>query len=674
MRLIADLRCYILFLFVSLALSLQVIAGNHNGSNDTTCNRVANDYLKALLRFEPWAESVWKDYPAIPDAGYFGDGASGGNGGIRGNAGITVCYMVLIRAFPDAPQRTHRLNRVDAALRYAVRTHQSGPSGIVAVDGEKWGVAENISLSDRRGWQTSMWAAFMGLAAALLEKELDPELIKECKRVVAAEATWRAKIAPPSRYKLNSAGEETGWQSNVLALAASWMPEDTRAGEWMEAAKIYLANTYSVPKDSAGPLKKWISTQTLFPSYAMENHGFYHPAYQKDGGQSLGDSYLMARLVNPKVSAELQPFAEHNVMEVWSFLKGVFLESGDLAYASGMDWTLHQFEHVPYLAWIATHFNQPEAQWLEHIVAKQILQRQQVNGDGRFIGESCTDCFYVEALQSLSTSMAYLHNELAGFPEKKGAPLKNHITHYADVGLIVQRTDKSVTTVSYGSKTMALVIPRNGKTIGQQFMISPNTASLIGTEGKTVLNDFKETRSGFRASFTLRDDKNNRHSVVTIESGSNYTAVIEIPTGNEVKHPKEWYLMAIENHPMTGGLRNVHSLNRSLAVKERSGMHIPPVTTGWMNVDNWLGVIVPSAGSIEYRTAKEYNRNGAAEDALIFVPENNEQPHAIIILPGVSSEFTSDVHKSTRVVQTEHEFRIIFKPPGKAIVEISKQY
>src|SRR5436309_1461144 len=74
------------------------------------------DYLQALVRFEPWAESVWKDDPKIAGAGYFGDGASDGNGGIRGTCGIALAYAVLVREFPQAPERARRLKRVEATL------------------------------------------------------------------------------------------------------------------------------------------------------------------------------------------------------------------------------------------------------------------------------------------------------------------------------------------------------------------------------------------------------------------------------------------------------------------------------------------------------------------------------------------------------------------------------
>jgi hypothetical protein len=89
-------------------------------------NQPAEDYLQALVKFEPWAESVWKEYNKIPGSGYFGDGQTEGNGGIRGTCGIALSYVVLIQEFPDSPERVHRLKRVEEALRYAIETHSSG--------------------------------------------------------------------------------------------------------------------------------------------------------------------------------------------------------------------------------------------------------------------------------------------------------------------------------------------------------------------------------------------------------------------------------------------------------------------------------------------------------------------------------------------------------------------
>ena len=658
-------RTSILFILLSLSALPSVAAVPKTGP--------AADYLQALLRFEPWAESVWKDYPKISNSGYFGDGASDGNGGIRGTIEIAFSYCVLIRAFPDAPERQHRLNRIEAALRYAVETHQSGPAALVAVDGKKWGVDSTCSQNDGRGWQANAWAASMGFVAALLEKELDPKIVEGCKRVVAAEADFRSRIPPASGYLHNTRAEENGWQSNILALAPAWMPRDPRAKKWIEAAKLYMANTYSVPADSTGPLKEWVKTQTMFPSYTLENHGFFHPSYQISGIMSLGDSYLMARMINPAVAEELRPFMKHNVIPVWQVTKCILLDTGDLAFPSGMDWSLHQFEDVSCLAWMAAHFDMPEAQWAQFRVAKQILHRQTVNGDGRFVGESCrsgagggsTDGFYVEAVQASVVALAYLHNEMAGFPTAEGSAPENHVTHYPDIGLIFQRSKNALTTISYGAKTMALVYPLNGTTASQQLLISPNTASFIGTDGKTTLKDFKKTATGFRAELNLNGIK-GRTSRVLIDSNPEVVVFLEFPADNSKPLPAEWFLTAIENHPLTGGNRTVLWKDNSTIIKERSGTITQPLFSGWLNVDNWLGLIALPEGEFIYRAAEDYNREGAAEDAIVYRPKEKDKPRTVIVLPGKNAEVTAAVRKSVKWITSKAGCKLSFNmPDGK---------
>jgi hypothetical protein len=441
-----------------------------------------------------------------------------------------------------------------------------------------------------------------------------------------------------------------------------------------------MANTYTVPADSTGPLKEWIKTQTMFPSYTLENHGFFHPSYEISGIMSLGDSYLMASMINPALAKELQPFIEHNVIPVWEVTKCILMETGDLAFPSGMDWSLHQFEDVSSLAWMATHFGMPEALWAQNRVAKQILYRQAVNGDGRFVGESCrsgagggsTDGFYVEAIQASVVAIAYLHNEISGFPTAPGSAPENRVTHYPDVCLILQRSENALTTVSYGSRTMALVYPSNGTTAGEQFLVSPNTSSFIGTDGKTTLKDFRKTATGFRAELNLNGIKGRRSRVI-IDSSPEAVVFLEIPSDTLTHSQDEWYLTAIENHPLTGENRTVLWKGNSVVIKERSGTITQPISTGWINIDNWIGLIAMPEGEFIYRAAADYNRVGAAEDAIVFEPEEKDKPRAVIVLPGKNAEVTAAVQKSLKWTTSDRECKLSFNMPDGKMKDIQVQ-
>src|ERR1051325_9322458 len=312
-------------------------------------------YLQCLTNFETYAETIWHTSGSIPDSGYWGDGGSAGNGGIRGNSGVAVAYAALAVALPGDSRYSNRLARVRQALNYDHNTHVTGSYNTTS--GNKWGWSGAST-----DWQTPEWSGSMGLACLLLQTNPPAATLAGVRRVLVSEADHRAGIAPASGYVSDTKAEENGWQGNVLALAAAWMSTSNNAATWLSAAKPYLANTYTVPNTNGDALASWITTQTLYPSYALENHGFYHPTYEMVAGMSAGDSWLMAKLSNPSVATQLLAFAEHNVMATWTNnMSAMVLANGDFAYPAGLDWELHDYEQNSYITWIATHYNDPIA-------------------------------------------------------------------------------------------------------------------------------------------------------------------------------------------------------------------------------------------------------------------------------------------------------------------------
>ncbi len=128
-----------------------------------------------LARLPRYLENAWHE----PDAGkaWFGDGSSGENG-IRSNANVAFALAAWIRAQlePAAPTLATQRQRASAVLHYLCDSHRSG--GGTCAWGGTWGLE----------WQSSWWAAKMGLAALQLGELIGAELRNEVGRVVAAEA------------------------------------------------------------------------------------------------------------------------------------------------------------------------------------------------------------------------------------------------------------------------------------------------------------------------------------------------------------------------------------------------------------------------------------------------------------------------------------------------------
>ena len=636
-----------------LALFIGTAIGD-DGSG-SVAGPVAHIYLDCLRDFEGYAESIWHDAVEPPESGFFGDGRSAGNGGIRGSCGVCVAYATLVRA--DAPgDQERRLSRLEAALRYAAMTHVTGSAR--CMDGKTWGST----------WQSALWAGSLGFATALVEDRIDPEVVAAVRQVVAAEADRLAGIPPATGFRGDSKAEENAWNSNAPSLAAAWMHDDARAAEWLATARRYLVNAYTVESDASGPLAPWVTTVTLHPSFACENHGFFHPTYQLVSGMSLGDSWVMARLTRPDVARAIEPFAEHNVMPVWNCLTPFLLDSGELAYPAGLDWALHGYGQISYLAWIARHFEDPVATWAEGRVARLMALRQKLNGDGRFTGDSVPDGFYREAVMARRVAFSYWHHRLAERPPVAGTPPADCVMHLPDVGLLVQRSPSGFASLSYGMRTMGLVIPESLTHPDAPFVVTPRVPGVfgpgsLGAEPKGRLLSSSIEQDGFDAVLEI-DCGPLESRDARVASYGDAIAVIEAPhlafriDGSE----QEVSPLGIENHELTGGSRVVASREGTARVDAFSGT-VLELRGGWACIDDRYGIVAGPDVVLRYEAARGYNRRGAAEDTVRSVPIDPAAPRYLILLPGASADAARDVAATVQWRLGDGETELEFDAP-----------
>lgn len=647
---------------------IAITAGCRAGGSDPS-----DAYLTLLRNFEPYAESVWSDYPVLEGAGYFGDGKSVGNGGIRGTCNITLAYAVLATACPDDPQTPHRLKRIETALRYATMTHVSGPQAALAVDGKKWGHKDD---DPRSGWQTNLWTSSLALAAFLTRDKLPPDLVADCKRVLIDESDYRAGIEPTSGQKGNTRAEENGWNSNAVALAAAWLSDHPHQKNWQDAARDYLVNTYTSPADKHGPLAQWVTTVNIYPSYMLENHGFYHCSYHAVSGMSMGDAYLMAKLANPNIARQLLPFAEHNVLNVWNVLRYLIQDNGEFTFPSGIDWSLHGYGHISYCAFIATHFNDSMAAMAEQQVIKRLQERQKTNGDGRFVGESLKNGFYCEGVRARRIAMAWLHHKANNFKTIEPAPFPQSYTkHFDDVGVIAHKSANGFATLSYKRKITALVLPTPGDTPETNYLVAPQTDSLIGktiigTAKSADLIEYQTANDGFEARLSVKTDQ----GIVDYTILSCPDAVILIqtpqPKNPDIKINKACFNIAIENHPLTGGLRTIKTDSQQRQAAQMSGETFT-IDSPWCCISEKLGIIYGPAGETHYTCPADYNRNGAAVDYVAYQPKQPLKPTFVVLLSNQNAEQTKQVYSGLQWSYHENRMRIIFTTVNGKKIDIS---
>jgi hypothetical protein len=607
-------------------------------------------YLDALVDFERYAETIWHDATGASrptNAGYWGDGGSSGNGGIRGSCGVAVAYAVLVVAQPNDPKTATRISRITKALNYAGQAHVTGPKS--CVDNQQWGWSSSSSTD----WQTPEWSGSMALACILVQTNLPAQTIADCQRVVASEATHRAGIAPASGYVSDTKAEENGWDSNILALGAAWMNSNSNAATWLNAAKQYLVNSYALANSSGDPLASWITTVTLYPSYSLENHGFFHPTYEMVAGMSMGDSLLMARLANPAIAEQLQPFAEHNVIPVWTnVVSSMLFDSGEFAYPAGLDWELHDYEQNSYITWLAAHFNDSLARWADGQLAQLVRTRQLVNGDGEFVGPSGGG-FYREAVEARRTAIAWLHWANADYPTGPSVAPSPIFKHLPDVDVIVQRSVFGYTSLCYGPQTngssariMAMIEAPLASFPSNVFVASPALPGVIGTGALgnptgARLVSLTTNPNGFQAELQVTNGANGTTEVYFNSTGET-VGIVEIPypAAGVGGNSAGTFVVGVENDPLTGGSRLLEWTGGSTTVTNRTGA-VRNITNKWVCVSGRYGFAAGPAGYFKYQTASSYNRLGAAQDTLQFQPQNPLGARYAVWFPGKSAAQTS---------------------------------
>jgi hypothetical protein len=68
-------------------------------------------------------------------------------------------------------------------------------------------------------------------------------------------------------------------------------------------------------------------------------------------------------------------------------------------------------------------------------------------------------------------------------------------------------------------------------------------------------------------------------------------------------------------------------------------------------------------GQINYRAANDYNRNGAAEDEIVFRPADLTKPRVAIVLPGANADATARVQRSVEFSFSDGKATLAFRRP-----------
>jgi hypothetical protein len=446
---------------------------------------------------------------SCPTSGTY-SASSAGVGQERGESGIAYGYATLLHAttkttlggFPRSCIQQHLILVLnDLVSRY----------------GTSWGGPVTFDANGFTGdnWQAGFVAFEMGWAAHVLDADVGiGSLATSVRSVVTAQAN---QLLPPNMMpqwirvtRGDSHAEDNAWHSSLLAFAAAMYGSDPNNVAWDKNAKSYaincstrsadlndrttridgdvLANWVTVPPASMNVTTPW----NLDDDYTMTNHGFFHPVYSQGVFQNLFDDqmfYVAAKAGVPKAFS-------FRMQEVWENVMGRFSwNDGDFVLPAGTDWVNHDYQHIPYLAGIATVLQRNDASVMESRAITRLLARQQSHG-GSFYGMSNIG-YETDILRNVAQAW-WIHQLLGTAPTPTSADYITAFSHWtgkyewpsADRKTIISRGPNAFVSMSWAdsgaSHPTALIVPSSEGFLDDPVFIQYFQQSGVGTATGTA--------------------------------------------------------------------------------------------------------------------------------------------------------------------------------------------
>jgi len=614
-----------LSIILLLAMSLCASADVYTIKPGISDRELTDLYVEMLAQFSRHAETLWHETQSEPKTGYWGNGISGGNEGIRAVANTALVQAILLKKTDalDASTRQVYLDHAIAGIRYAAETHITGARK--CIDGKQWG----------NSWQSAMWTANMGFAAWILWDDLDAGLRKSVEQVVAHEANRFLAGKPPGNRWADTKAEENGWDQTCISLAANMFREHPNAPRWERKSIEYMMNVVSVPRDAKDttivdgrPVKDWVSTVNYHPDFTLENHGFFHPTYAMVSPAEVGQGAIFyAYAGRPMPQA-----AGHNLKQNWMLLQSFMLPSGYWAFAQGMDWALNSDGHIHYLAWLSAYSKDPLAAGMEKQVVQYLRGHRRVHGDETFAGPASRLGFAREGITGERIAYCLLFHKLLGSAASertiREAKELIGVCRYSLVDVITHRTGSKFASFSWKNKIMGLVMPIGPGHEGNPYFTTPYTSSLVGSfvlspdgahDVRVVQRSWHKTENGFETEGTLLLSGGLLEQKLKFTSIGEKTVIYEdvVTARADVSIAQELGVpVGIENDEFTGNRRTLYHQDGSQIIIGPDTDSLIRIPGKWANVDGRLGIVQVIGSGLAYRDVPKYNRDGGREDYL----------------------------------------------------------
>lgn len=616
------IRIVLLCQLLSLSVCAQA-AGVYN-MRQLSEPELIQTYTNLMIDACRHSNKNWHVLPSNPNIGYWGDGVSNSNEGVRAVGESVLTYSALLKYCDSLSnaQRKDFMAKTIAATRYMISTHVTGTDK--CVDGKQWG----------KNWQSAMWTGTWAMGVWLVWDELDADLRDGAQRVITFEADRFLSVKPPTNRWGDTKAEENAWDLLSISAALNMFPEHPHSAAWREKAIEYTMNTLSVPRDlkddsivDGKPVREWVHGANLNPDFTLENHNIFHPAYVACSTYMLGQSVMYY-----KYGGNNAPEAvTRHIPDVWGMFQAIMPPWGEPAYPQGVDWEQHGVPAINLEAFMATYMHNStaaamESAYLQHMQAWQ----EQADGDMMVPGSKLGFCRH--AICAEQATWGFLSHKIFGPSDAAiGAtiPAESFVKRFSSVDVVLHRTPSKLMTMSWKNRIMGMIMPLSVEHENNPFFTVPLANGFVGSFElnpvgdvgiKVVERTWKRTASGFETSGVLLTNGGRLRQRLKISSIGEKIVVFqdEVRAETDVSVARELGVpVGIENDSITGGKRVIYyDKGQIIADWQKPSSSIPIGDSKWINVDGRLGVVSATGSGLNYVQATGYNGQAVYCDVL----------------------------------------------------------
>lgn len=503
-------------------------------------------------------------------------------------------------------------------------------------------------------WQGAVPATLLGWAAQVTWNDLSPTTRTAVQTMVEYQAnqlippitpqTWGTENGIPFG---DSKAEENAWNSSILALAAAIFDGPNNV-TWDHEAKNYAINASARNQDRTPPilnvdglpLTTWISDRTnLFDDYTLKNAGFFHPTYSQGVFGSLADDAIFYRGVGADV-----PFAfKHRLKEVWeNVMAPLSWDDGDFIMPAGTNWVTHDYQHLPFLAYVATTLQRHDASVLESRAIEMLEERQTQQTGGSLYGHSALG-YEVDVVRNAAAAW-WIHNLFPASTEPSPTAFDaafaawNGVRHFPAHKTVLLRTPTAMVSMLWDDSNSpdanivphptGLVVPSSRDHLDDPVLMQYWPRSAVGNILGTVPYYSCDCPAG-----------GNYFSTAGIIGATRRFSMTAFPDGSTMlldRGTSSTFVFTFENDPaLLVGDRPVYS---------DGGIGIGTLPGSWANVADRFGLIAKGGTGLLAEEFTDVNSHPAITNPhlrLELTSDNTPRNRGGVVLPLATHDQTS---------------------------------